>query len=691
MKEYPASQIRNLAIMGHSGAGKTSFAEACFFNAKLVERLGKVTDGNTVMDFDPEEMRRHISINTSVASLEWDNKKFTWLDTPGDFDFMGEVASALRVADSALIVISAKSGVTVGAEKAVRYLRKAGIPFAFFINKMDEENANYPKVMEDLRTHFGTRVTPMMVPILENNKMMGFVNSFNNHAHKLHPNGDLEDIDLPADMEAPLKEIFDGMMEHVAESSETLMEKYFAGEEFTPAEIDRGIFEAVQNADVYPVFCGSAARNWGVRYTMSKLGDYMPSPLQARPETAVTENGGSVELKVDPKGPLAAVVFKTIADPFVGRISFFRVYSGEIKNNESVYNAKYGKEERITGLATAFGQKSKPTDCIKAGDIGAVTKLTVTRTGDTLSSKAKPLTLPGVEFPPPALSMAVLPVAKGDEEKIMAGLRRIQDEDPSFIVENNPETKQMILSGVGEIHLDVIKAKLKNKFKVDCLLEEAKVPYRETIRKKFKAQGKHKKQSGGHGQYGDVWIEFEPCEEAEKLIFEEKVFGGSVPKAYFPAVEKGLMEAVEHGVLAGYPVVHVKATLLDGSYHDVDSSEMAFKIAANLAYKAAMPKAGPVILEPISNVKIWVPENYLGDIMSDLNKRRGRIMGIEPKSEMQVVSAEVPTSELSHYATDLRSMTQGRAWFGAEFARYEQAPDIVAQKVIADAKQKEND
>lgn len=686
MKSYPAAQIRNVAIMGHSGAGKTSFVEAGLFNAKLTERLGRVVDGNTVLDFDAEEIRRKISINTAVASMEWDNKKFNWIDTPGDFDFMGEVASALRVADSALIVISAKSGVTVGAEKAVRYLRKAGIPFAFYINKMDEENANYPKVMADLQAHFGSKVTPMMVPILENNKMLGFVNSFNNHAHKLHPNGDLSDIDLPEEMKPRLEEIFSQMMEHVAESSESLMDKYFAGESFTQEEIDKGIFEAVQNADVYPVFCGSAANNWAVRYTMSKLGDYMPSPAQGRPELAHDENGKEVEVHFDPKAHTAALVFKTIADPFVGRISLFKVYKGEIHAGDTLYNLRSDKEERVSGLATCFGQKNKPAEVIVAGDIGAMTKLQHTKTGDTLSTKAHPLILEGVEFPPPALSMAILPLKKGEEDKIMVALRKVQEEDPSIQIENNAETKQMVLSGVGEIHLDVVKAKLKNKFKVDCVLEEARVPYRETIRKKVKAQGKHKKQSGGHGQYGDVWIEFEPCEEAEQLLFEEKVFGGAVPKAYFPAVEKGLLEAVEQGVLAGYPMVHLKATLLDGSYHDVDSSEMAFKLAAHLAYKSAIPQASPVILEPISEVKIWVPEASLGDIMSDLNKRRGRIMGIEPKAEMQVVSAEVPTSELSRYATDLRSMTQGRAWFGSKFVRYEQAPDTVVTKVIADAK-----
>lgn len=685
MKQYPASLIRHVAIVGHSGAGKTSFAEACLFNAKLTDRLGRVQDGNTVLDFDPEEVRRHISINTAVASLEWDRKKFTWLDTPGDFDFMGEVASALRVADSALIVISAKSGVTVGAEKAVRYLRKAGIPFAFFINKMDEENANYPKVMEDLQAHFGSRVTPMMVPILEDNKMVGFVNSFNNHAHKLHPNGDLEDIELPEDMKPRLEEIFNQMMEHVAESSETLMDKYFTGEPFTQEEIDQGIFEAVQNADVYPVFCGSAARNWAVRYTMSKLGDYMPNPTQGREQVAQDAQGQAVKLSYDPAGPLVALVFKTVADPFVGRISFFKLLSGTIKNNETVYHALKGQEERVVSLGVAFGHKPKPIDALEAGDIGVMTKLAVTKTGDTLSTKAHPLTVEGIEFPPPALTLAIEPDVQGEEDKIMTGLRKLQDEDPSFKIEHNPETKQMVLSGIGEIHLDVLKAKLKNKFKVAAHLTEARVPYRETITKTVKAQGKHKKQSGGHGQYGDVWIEFSPNPETEQLVFEEKVFGGSVPKAYFPAVEKGLQEAVESGVLAGYPVVNLKATLLDGSYHDVDSSEMAFKIAAHLAYKAAMPQAKPVILEPISEIKVWVPEASLGDIMSDLNKRRGRILGIEPKAEMQMVMAEVPTAELAHYATDLRSMTQGRAWFGAHFARYEQAPEPVAQRVIADA------
>lgn len=688
MKEYPAQRIRNIVLMGHSGAGKTSFVEACLYNAKLLDRMGKINDGNTVMDFDAEELRRKISINTACASMEWDNKKFTWIDTPGDFDFVGETLSALRVADAALIIISAKSGVTVGAEKAVRYLNKAKIPFAFFINKMDDDNADYELVMQDLQKHFGTRVSPMMVPILHDKHMTGFVNAFNNHAHQLQPNGDLIDIETPPQMQDKLDDIFDKLMEHVAESSEVFMEKYFEGGNFSEEETIEGIYNCVHNAEIYPVFCGSAANNWGIRYTMSKLGDFMPTADKNENVLAVNANDEEVELSCDSEGPLALTVFKTLADPFVGRISFFRIYSGTLENNQSIYNPVCDKEERVIGLSHPFGLKSKPCDKLHAGEIGAMTKLNYTKTGDCLCHKQQIIKLEGIEFPPSSLSMAILPLIKGDEDKIMSALRKIQEEDPAFSIENNAETRQMIISGVGEIQLDVIKAKLKNKYKLECTLEEPRVAYRETIRRKVKAQGKHKKQSGGHGQYGDVWIEFEPCADCDRLLFEEKIFGGSVPKSFFPAVEKGLYEAIEEGVLASYPMVQLKATLVDGSYHDVDSSEMAFKLAAILAYKNAIPQANPVILEPISEVKIWVPEQHLGDIMSDLNKRRGRILGMEPKNDVQVIVAEVPSSELARYATDLRSMTQGRAWFGHKFIRYEQAPPVIADKIIAEAKER---
>lgn len=689
MRDFPANRTRNIAIMGHSGTGKTRFAEACLFNAKLIDRMAKHNDASILLDADPEEIRRKISINTSLASMEWDNKKFTWIDTPGDFDFAGETLSALRVADAALIVISARSGLTVGAEKAVRYLNKAGIPFAFFINKMDDEKANYEKTLQDLRQHFGSRVTPMMVPILEDNKMVGFVNAFKGHAKKLLPGGDLEDIPAPEAMKAKVDAIFQELMEHVAESSEEMMEKFFLGESFTEEETIRGIYKCVHDAEIYPVFCGSAENNWGIRYTMSKLGDFMPTADKMEHVNATDEEGQDLDLPCDPQGPLALCVFKTLSDPFVGRLSFFRVYSGTVKAGMALYNPYQEQDERVVGLSTAFGTKGIAADFIKAGDIGMMSKLNFTKTGETLCEKSKIIRLPLIEFPPPALSMAILPENKGDEDKIVTSLRKIQEEDPAFQIENNAETRQLILSGVGEIQLDVIKSKLKNRFKVSCTLEEPRVPYRETILRKVKAQGKHKKQSGGHGQYGDVWIEFEHCPETERLLFEEKIFGGSVPKSYHPAVEKGLLESIEHGVLAGYPVVNLKATLVDGSYHDVDSSEMAFKLAAALAYRNALPNAKPVILEPISEVKIWVPDQHLGDIMSDLNKRRGRILGMEPKNEVQSITAEVPSSELARYATDLRSMTQGRAWFGHRFARYEQAPAPVSERVIAEAKAKE--
>ncbi len=686
MKNYPAAKIRNLVLLGHGGSGKSAFAEAVLFNAKATDRLGKSADGNTVMDFDPEEIRRKISLNTSTATCEWKDCKINIIDTPGDFDFLGEVMQGVRVADASLVLISAKDGVSVGAEKAVRQSRKNNLPIFFMISRMDEANANYDKALESLKNAFGKQVVPFALPILADGKMTGVVDVIEEQAYSLDAKtGNATPIAIPAALQSTVAEIRDSLNESVAETDENLMEKFFSGESFTPEELAAGLRAAILSGSLYPVYAGAGLSNWAIAYTMDRLIRYMPAPTEVAASKAETPDGSAIEIAPDPAAPLAAFVFKTIADPFVGRISLFRVYSGTFKANSTVYNPVKEKEERVSSLFMMVGKKQLPADQIGVGDFGAVTKLLVTTTNDTLCDRSRPVILNQIKFPVPCLSLAIVPKVKGEEDKIMSGLNKLKDEDPIFAVKNDAETHQMVISGLGEQELDVLSSKLKVKFNVESTLEEPRVPYRETIRKKVKVQGKHKKQSGGHGQYGDVWVEFEPGEE-EGLTFDVKIFGGSVPKSFHPAVEKGLQDAILKGVLAGYPVVNLKATLVDGSYHDVDSSEMAFKIAARLAYKAGLPQANPVLLEPISTAEIHIPDDYLGDIMGDMNKRRGRIMGINPDNGEQIVSVEVPTSEMAKYATDLKSMTQGRGWYTIQFARYEQAPQLVADKVIADAK-----
>ncbi len=688
MKNYPAAKIRNLVLLGHGGSGKTAFAEAVLFNAKAIDRMGKSTDGNTVMDFDSEEIRRKISLNTSVAACAWRDYKVNLIDTPGDFDFLGELMMGLRVADAGLILISAKDGASVGAEKAIRHSRKLKLPLFYFISRMDEANANFDKALESLQETFGNQVVPFALPIVSEGKMTGIVDVVEGKAYAMDGKTNaLKPIDIPTALQDSVSALQESLHETVAETSEALLEKFFSGEPFTAEEMTTGLRAAVADGSINPVFVGSGTMNWGIGFAMDHICRYMPAPTDVAAAKATSPDGAALDVGLDPDAPLAAFVFKTIADPFVGRISMFRVYSGTFKANSSVYNPIKEKDERIGALFTMVGKKQLPTDQVAAGDIGAVTKLLLTTTNDTLCDRSQPVILKQIKFPFPCLSLAILPVVKGEEDKIMSGLNKLKDEDPVFEVVNDAETRQMVISGLGEQQLDVLRSKLKAKFNVDATLEEPRVAYRETIRKKVRVQGRHKKQTGGHGQYGDVWIEFEPGEE-EGLTFEEKIFGGSVPKSYHPAVEKGLQEAIQKGVLAGYPVVNLKATLVDGSYHDVDSSEIAFKLAARLAYRSGLPQAAPVLLEPISSIEVHIPEAFLGDVMGDMNRRRGRIMGINPDGDEQVVLAEAPTSELAKYATDLKSMTQGRGWYTIAFARYEQAPQQIADKVIADAKQR---
>lgn len=686
MKDYTVDKLRNVCLMSHGGAGKTTLAEAMLFNTGVLDRFGKVNDGNTTTDYDPEEIKRKITISTALAPCEWKDCKINVIDTPGYFDFVGEIRQGIRVSDAAVILLPAKGGVAVGTEKSWAYAKEQGIPKLFFINKMDEENANFNEVLGQLTDTFGKSVIPFQLPIIEGEKFTGFVDVLGMTAKKFDKDK-LVDTAIPAGLNDKISEIKDTLNEAIAETSEELMEKFFGGEEFSAEDINKGLSLGISDGSIVPVLCGSALLNQGIQTLMDAILTYLPSPA-LKPVIKAKKHGTDtvVELRNAPDESMSALVFKTIADPFVGKISIFRVYSGTMKSDSVVLNTNSEKTEKTAQIFMLRGKKQLPVDKIIAGDIGAVAKLQYTVTNDTLCDQAKPVELDKIEFPEPALSLAVEPKAKGDEEKINSGLVRLQDEDPTFKVATNAETHQTVISGVGEQHLDVIVSKLKAKFGVSVNLVDPKVPYRETIKKKIKVEGKHKKQSGGHGQYGHVWIEFEHGEE-EDLVFEEKIFGGSVPKQYHPAVEKGLREAIPHGVLAGYPVVNLKATLVDGSYHDVDSSEMAFKIAARLAYKKGLPMAGPVLLEPISRVEVYIPDSYMGDIIGDLNKRRGRILGMNPhEGGLQQVVADVPTAEMFKYANDLRSMTQGRGSFRQYFDRYEEAPANVAQKVIEEAK-----
>ena len=679
---YKMEDIRNIAVMGHGKCGKTTLTEAMLFNSGAVDRMGTVADGTTVCDYDLEEIKRQLSISAAIAPMDWKGTKLNIIDTPGYFDFVGEVKEGLRAADSALIALSGRSGVSVGTEQVFKFARTKGVPIMFFVNKIDDMRADFKRTLEEMKEKFGKSITPFVYPIREGEEFRGFVDIVDMTARRYEGT---ERVDIPvpdgmAEIVAPLRDM---IMEAVAETDDALMNKYFNGEEFTFDEIKKAIRKGVKDGSIYPVYCGAGQANIGIRSLMDGMAKYLPAPSEIAEIARDASTGEPVEVVQEVSDSAAAIVFKTIADPYVGKMSAFRVYSGEIKADSSIFNPNKGVSERIGKLYMLRGKKQLEVKCVRAGDIGVVAKLDKTGTGDTLCAENKNMILTGIEFPQPVLSMAVEAAKKGEEEKIIAGLARLCEEDPTFSVTNNAETKQTLINGQGEQHIDIISGRLKAKYGVEMKLSEPIVPYRETIRAKVKAEGKHKKQSGGHGQYGHVFIEFEPC-VSEEMIFEEKVFGGSVPKNYFPAVEKGLREACRSGVLAGYPVVNLKATLTDGSYHPVDSSEMAFKTAASLAFKEGVANAKPVLLEPVGHLKVYVPESVMGDVIGDINKRRGQIMGMgeSDREGLNLVEAEVPMAEMFKYATDLRSMSQGRGSFDFEFERYQEAPASVAAKVI---------
>ena len=687
---YPIEKIRNVCLLGHGGDGKTSLLESLLYRTGGTDRLGKVADGTTVSDYDPEEIKRQISIQASLAPVEYEGHVLNFIDTPGFFDFDGEVAQAMRVADCGVIVVTAKSGCAVGTEKAFKRLSKAGLPRFFYISKIDEENADYEKAYNSLRDAFGISVTPFIIPLIEGGKPTGVINLVNKKAFKAEGNKTVE-VPVPAEQESQIEELRAALIESVAETSEALMEKFFEGEEFTKEELVEGLRTGIHDGTLAPVVCGSAFTGVGTMQLLYTLVNFAPNPAEVRTEKGTDADGNAVELKYDPNGKPVAFVFKTVADQY-GRFSYFKVISGKVTADMVLQNTNTETQEKMGHIYIVKGKKNIEVKEIGCGDIGAVSKLNNTPTGDTLCDPSLNIRLDGIQYAEPCYSQAVSAKTKGGEEKIAAGLTRLKDEDPTFTIVNNAETKQMVISGAGDIHIDVLCSKLKSKFGVEVELSDPKVAYRETIRKKVTLiEGNHKKQSGGHGQYGNVKMNFEPI-EGDGFEFAEEVFGGSVPKNFFPAVEKGIREAMEHGVLAGFPMVGLKATLVDGKYHPVDSNELSFKMAARLAYKAGIPQANPVILELVGSLKVYIPDSYMGDIIGDLNKRRGRVMGMNPAEDgLQLVEAEVPMSEVADYAITLRSMTQGRGSFSVKFERYEPVPAEVQEKIIADAKFEDDD
>lgn len=683
MKTYAPDQIRNIALAGHASKGKTTLLEAMLHLAGATERAGKVADGNTVTDFDAEEKKRHISMASAVASIEYKSKKLNFIDTPGLFDFEQGAFEGLRAAETAVIVVSARSGLAVGAEKAFKNAGSRRMARVLVTTKMDDDRADFYKSFNGIVAKFGTAACPVVVPIISGGKVAAYYNMIDGKAYA-YADGKRTESDAQPDDAPRFAAVQAVFTEAVASADEELMEKYFEGEELTPEEKIRGLKAGVADGSIIPVFAVSGSAETACDLLLDFLAEVCPAP---KSEYAADADGEPIELTPDPNGPLAAVCFKTVADPFIGKLSYFKVISGKITAATPAYNARTGKEERMGKLVSVFGAKQTDISELSAGDIGAVTKLGGFATGDTLCSAGQVVTLDGVHIPSATYAMAVEVAKKGEEEKVASGLSRLCEEDPSLHFGVNNETHQQILSGLGEQHLDVAMARLKSKFGVEATLVQPRVAYRETITMKVSAQGRHKKQSGGHGQFGDVFIEFEPY-DTEELEFAERVVGGAVPKNFFPAVEKGLRESMQKGVLAGYPMVGVKATLFDGSYHPVDSSEMSFKTAASLAYKEGIPKAMPVLLEPILTVTATVNDEAMGDVIGDINKRRGRVLGMTPSGDgSQEIMAEVPESEMSTFSTAMRQMTQGRGSFTTAFARYDRCPEHIAQKIKAEASQ----
>ncbi len=688
MNVYDIKNIRNIALLGHSGSGKTTLSEAMLYFTKAIDRMGKIEDGTTTSDYDQEEKKRTISISSSILPVEWKNNKINVIDVPGYFDFIGEVLQSYRAMDVAVIVVCGKSGIQVGTDQVWEYVSEKKIPRAFFINKLDRENADFDKVLAQLKEAYGISVVPLQYPIGSEDNFKGIINVVSHRGRVYNKKTNtMEETNVPSELDDKINECKQMLMEAVAETDEDLLEKYFSDGALSDSEIYEGLIKGIVNAEIAPVFCGSATTMIGIETLLEDIIEALPSPGQMNGMKGKDSNGNDKVVKFDPNGAPSAFVFKTIVDPFIGKLSMFKVVTGKITSDMSLYNPNKDKTEKVGGLFYIRGKQQINTKEVSAGDIGVISKLQFTKTSDTLCSPNNIIEYREIQFPEASISLAVVPKAKNDEDKISTGLSRLMDEDVTFVVFRDKESAETIISGTGETHLEVIASKLKSKFGADVELSSPKIAYRETIKKRSDVQGKHKKQSGGHGQYGDVKIRFEQRNDGETdLLFVDEVVGGVVPRQYIPAVEKGLRECILKGVLAGYPIIKLKATLYDGSYHPVDSSEMAFKIASSLAYKKGVAEASPVILEPIMHVEVKIPDSYMGDIIGDINKKRGKVLGMEPQGRYQIVSAEVPQSEMLKYATDLRSMTQGRGSFTMKFERYDEVPALETAKIIENAK-----
>ena len=693
MAEYITTNIRNIALMGHGGEGKTTLTEAMLFAAGIIDRQGKVEDGTTVTDFEPEEIKRKCSISAACAPIDWNDKMLNIIDVPGYFDFVGEMVGPLRVVETACIVVSGVTGLSVGAEKAFTHAVKQGVGRMYVINQMDREHASFDKVIQQLRERHGSCVVPVLMPIGEGDSFRGVVNVLEKKAYEGAYKKSVE-VPMPENMKDKVDKAFEYLAEQAAAADDDLMMKYLEEGELNYEEILLGFRKGMKDGSIVPVCACSALTGVGIARTMDLMAKYLPSPAHNGIEhVGFNPRNGESQVRVcKDEQPFSAFVYKTIADPFVGKLSLFRIFSGKLTSQTILYNVNKDKTEKTAGIYILRGKKQIAKQVLHAGDLGALSKLQYTATGDTLADYNNPIQYPGLAFQAPCISKAVYAAKQGEEDKVFSGLNRLMEEDPSITLEKNPDTFETLLSGQGEMHLDVIRNKLAAKFGANAVLQDPKIPYRETIRKAVKVQGRHKKQSGGHGQFGDVWIEFSPIVDSdEEFEFVDAVVGGVVPRNFIPSVEKGLRDNIKKGVLAGYPMVGLRAKLYDGSYHPVDSSEMAFKTAARIAYKKGCAEASPVLLEPIMHVDIVVPDEYMGDIMGDMNKRRGRIIGMNQTDGQQKVEAEAPMAEMFKYATDLRSMTQARGSFSMRFERYEEVPAVVAQKIIAAAVKDEDE
>jgi len=688
MNKYDADHIRNIGIIGHGSVGKTSLTEALLFNAKAIDRLGKVDDGTTTTDYDDDEKKRKITISTAVAHCEWNKHKINIIDMPGFADFINDTKIALSVADTAIVIVCGVSGVEVMTDKTWGFAMDYNLPKFLFINKLDRERASFERAMESIRGAFGDSVIPLQIPIGQESSFQGVVDLITRKAYIYQDaSGKYTESDVPGDLAGRVEEYRESLMEKAAEGKDELIEKYLEEGELNDEEIIEGLRAGILAGTISPVFCGSALKNIAVQQLLHVIADLVPPPLERpAPKGKVSETDEEIECTPDPEGSVVAQVFKTFVDPFAGRVNVFRVYSGALKSDSQLYNLNKNKKERIGQVVCLTGKKHTAVEEVSVGDIGAVVKLSETGTGDTLAQEKEGLILPTVEVPNPIISFAIKSKTRGDEDKIGTGLNRLMQEDLTIKYHRDKQTKEFLVSGMGQLHVEVIVDKLKNQFGVDVLLTPPKVPYRETIKGTVEVQGKYKKQTGGRGQYGDTRIKIEPLPPGGGFEFVDKIVGGAIPKQYIPAVEKGIAEAMQRGILAGYPATDIRVTLYDGSYHAVDSSEMAFKIAGSMGFKEGAKKAKPTLLEPIMKMEVVVPEDYMGDVMGDLNGRRGRVLGMDSQRGLQKINALVPMAEVLKYALTLTSMTGGRGSYAMEFDHYEEVPAQLQEKVIEEAK-----